>query len=82
MHVHAPEPAAPVHDWCVPQLCVLVTSRQLFPSSAHVRRIEVPSQTVPVLLSQLALLLQVHAPEPAAPVHVSSDGHATGVPYE
>jgi hypothetical protein len=80
LHVHAPEPAEPVHDWCEPHVCVPVISTQPFPSVAHVARVVSFSQTGPVVV-HAAALLQVHDAEPAAPVQSSSDGHATAVPY-
>ena len=80
LHVHAPEPADPVHDWCEPHVCVPVISTQPFPSVAHVSSVVPFSQTGPVVV-HAAALLHVHDAEPAAPEQTSSDGHATAVPY-
>ena len=81
LQVQAPEPAEPVHDWCEPHVCVLVISVQPFPSVAHVTSVVPFSQTSPVVV-HAAALLQVHLPEPAAPVQASSDAHAVAAPYE
>jgi hypothetical protein len=79
--VHAPDPADPVQDWCVPQVCVPVTLRHPLPSAVHVARVVPLSQTLPAVLLQLGSLLHVHDAEPAAPVHTWSAAHPTAVPY-
>jgi hypothetical protein len=81
LHVHCPDPGAPVHDWCVPQVCgVPLTLRHPLPSFTHVASVVPFSQTGPDAPLQLGSLLQVHCAEPAAPVQTSSDGQATGAP--
>jgi hypothetical protein len=74
LHEHAPDPGAPVHDWCGPQPSgVPLTFRHPFASATHVASVVPFSQTLPAVPLQLGSLLQVHEAEPAAPVHTWSD---------
>ena len=79
VHVHAAEPAAPVHASCVAHVCVPMTLRHPFSSALHVASVVPFSHTDPEVV-HVALTLHVHAPEPALPVQLSSDGHATAAP--
>jgi len=81
LHVHAAEPAVPVHAWFAPHVCVPETLRHPLASATHVARVVPLSQTLPDRALQFGSLLHVHDAEPAAPLHTSSEEHATGVPY-
>jgi hypothetical protein len=69
MHVHAPEPGAPVQVWCDPQVAALATSRHPFVSAAHVSSVDVFAQTAPVVV-HAGLLLHTHAALPGFPVQL------------
>jgi hypothetical protein len=80
LHSHDALPAAPLHVWFVPHVVVLVISRHPFASAVHVSTVVPLAQTGPDVV-HCAALLQVHFPEPALPVQISSVGHAVAAPY-